>query len=95
MTRQKRHRDTAELIGWARRAIRAAGNCVAHRGLETGDDLGMLAALQAELDAALVAAVAGSRRHGHSWQEIADSLGVTRQYAHRTYAPAVDLVASA
>lgn len=81
-----RYRPTSEILGWARRTVRAAGRCVAIRGLEGPDDLAELADLAREVDEALVAAVAGLRAQGCSWQVIADSLHVSRQTAWARFA---------
>ena len=48
-------------------------------------DLASLAALRAELDAAIAAAARNLHHQGHSWATIAEPLGVTRQEAHRRY----------
>lgn len=48
-------------------------------------DLSTLAQLQHDLDMALLAAVANLRGQGHSWQAIADQLGVTRQAAFKRW----------
>ena len=45
-----------------------------------------LAALSADLDAAIGDAVLGLRSGGYSWAEIASRLGVTRQAAHQRWA---------
>ena len=50
------------------------------------DALPALAALAAELDAAISDAVGGLRQAGYSWGEIATRLGVTRQAAHQRWA---------
>lgn len=85
MARTKRHWDTEEYIGFVRRSIRAAGRRCA-RGLETGDDLAMLARLSDEVDEALVDAVSGLRRAGVSWDLIGTSLGTSRQAAQQRFA---------
>jgi predicted transcriptional regulator len=38
----------------------------------------------------LIAAVKSARRFEATWQEIADSMGVTRQYAHKRLAKSVE-----
>jgi hypothetical protein len=43
-----------------------------------------------ESEAILTDAVADCRTEGRSWEEIAEALGVTRQSAHRKYAPATE-----
>ncbi len=42
-------------------------------------------------DAQLTEAVAVARAHGHSWNRIADSLGVSRQAARQRYNELVDI----
>ena len=54
------------------------------------DALPALAALSAEVDTAITTAVAGLRRAGYSWGEIAARLGVTRQAAHQRWATTTD-----
>ncbi|WP_309105008.1 hypothetical protein [Microbacterium sp.] len=78
--------DTASYIGFARRIIRAAGERVAN-----ADDweLGELLSLRDEVEQAITRAVQGLREQGHSWQYIADALGITRQSAHQRYAEKV------
>lgn len=48
-------------------------------------DLAQLAAVRAELEGALQLAVANLRQQEHSWQAIADELGITRQSAWDRY----------
>jgi hypothetical protein len=78
---------------FGRRVIRAAG-----RRIATGDVDGLphLAALAADLDAAIGDAVAGLRAEGYSWAEIASRLGITRQAAQQRWgsaSPSTDLAA--
>lgn len=48
-------------------------------------NLAELAALEHELDAAIVAAVVNLRNQGHSWEAIANELGVSRQATHKRF----------
>ncbi len=77
--------ENAEFTAFGRRVLRAAGRRVAAGDV---DALPALAALAAELDAAIADAVAGLRQAGYSWGEIAARLGVTRQAAHQRWATA-------
>jgi len=74
--------ENSEFAAFSRRILRAAG-----RGIAAGDveALPELAALSAELDAAITTAVTGLRAAGYSWGEIAARLGVTRQAAHQRW----------
>lgn len=74
-----RERETPEYAAMVRRMIRAYGR---RCGAADPEDLAEMLRLQAELDAAVAAAVAGQRAAGFSWGEIARGLGVTRQAAH-------------
>ena len=80
--------ENAEFTSFGRRVLRAAGRRVAAGDV---DALPALAALSAELDAAIAAAVSGLRQAGYSWGDIAARLGVTRQAAHQRWSsvPAV------
>jgi hypothetical protein len=77
--------ENAEFTAFGRRVLRAAGRRVAAGDV---DALPALAALSAELDAAIGTAVAGLRVAGYSWGEIAARLGVTRQAAHQRWSTA-------
>lgn len=72
--------ENGDYAGFLRRALRAHGRRVAGGDLE---GLAELVSLKADLDAAIAEAVEGLRGepHAHSWQAIADVLGVTRQAA--------------
>lgn len=74
--------ETPAYVEFAKRIIRGAGKRVAN-----GDEweLGELISLRDEVEAAIAVAVTGLREQGHSWQYIADGLGVTRQSAHQRY----------
>jgi aromatic ring hydroxylase len=79
----KRERETTEYAGMVRRIIRAHGRRVADADEV---DLAELVAIRETLDEAIATAVLGQReRHGASWADVARGLGVTRQYAQRTY----------
>lgn len=74
--------ENSEFAAFGRRVIRAAGRRIAAGDVEALPDL---AALSADLDAAISDAVAGLREAGYSWGEIASRLGVTRQAAHQRF----------
>ncbi len=75
--------ENSEFAAFGRRIIRATGRRIAAGDVEALPDL---AALSAELDAAIGDAVTGLRAAGYSWGEIASRLGVTRQAAHQRWA---------
>jgi hypothetical protein len=75
--------ENSEFAAFGRRIIRAAGRRIAAGDVEALPDL---AALSADLDAAIGDAVTGLRQTGYSWGEIAARLGVTRQAAHQRWA---------
>ena len=85
--------ENTEFTAFGRRVIRAAGRRVAAGDV---DALPALAALAADVDAAITDAVTGLRAAGYSWGEIAARLGVTRQAAHQRWAatPATDSAVS-
>jgi hypothetical protein len=74
--------ENDEFTAFGRRIIRAAGRRIAAGDV---DALPHLAALAADLDAAISDAVTGLRAAGYSWGEIASRLGVTRQAAHQRW----------
>ncbi|WP_295012472.1 hypothetical protein [uncultured Microbacterium sp.] len=82
----RREVETTDYVQFAKRIIRAAGE----RGA-AGDDfeLGELASLRDDVEAAITHAVRGMHDAGYSWQYIADGLGITRQSAHARYAEKV------
>lgn len=85
----RREVDTASYVAFARRIIRAAGARVA----QADDwDLAELISLRDDVEEAIVAAVAGLRDQGHSWQYIGDALGVKRHTAYERYAEKVSVV---
>lgn len=65
-----------------RRVIRAYGRRVADGDVEALRDL---LHLGSEIDQATDDAVAGLRRFGFSWTEIASRLGISRQAAHQRW----------
>jgi len=75
--------ENSEFAAFGRRIIRAAGRRIASGDVDALPDL---AALSADLDAAITDAVSGLRAVGYSWGEIASRLGVTRQAAHQRWA---------
>lgn len=75
--------ETPDYMTMLARMIRAAGRRVADGDPE---DLALMVALQAELDAALDSAVAGMRANtGRSWAEIGRALGVSKQAAAKRW----------
>ena len=81
--RRKRFVETDDCAAFIRRALRAYGRRVATGDVEA---LPGLLRLSDELEHALGEAVAGLRRHGYSWTEIAARIGVTRQAARQRWA---------
>jgi len=81
--RRKRFVETDDYAAFIRRAIRAHGRRVGDGDVEA---LPGLLAVSAELEHALGVAVAGLRKHGYSWTEIAARIGVTRQAARQRWA---------
>lgn len=86
-SRMPRVVENTEFTSFGRRVIRAAGRRVAAGDV---DALPALAALAADLDAAITDAVTGLRTAGYSWGEMAARLGVSRQAAHQRWAAAPD-----
>ncbi len=78
--------ENEEFLAFARRILRALGR----RAKSDIDLLDGLAALGAELDAVTQAAVDGCRDDGHTWDEIAQRLGTTRQAAHQRFGPSAE-----
>ena len=56
---------------------------------ETLREIAALAKRRTEVDEDLTAAVRSARRAQRSWSEIAAMLGVSKQAAHRKYAPKI------
>ncbi len=85
--RRQRYREPGEFFAALARLIRAAGNRAADSDPE---DLKVLMGLRTSLDEAIVAAVAGVRASGATWEEIGALTGTTRQAAHLRWAARVD-----
>ena len=79
------HKDVAN-IDMTARMIRAAGR---RAGGYDPDQLPRLSHLHAEVEAAMVAAVAGMREQGVTWASIGNALGITKQAALMFYGPRV------
>jgi len=74
--------ENADYGAFVRRVVAAHGRRIATRDVECLRDL---VALADEVDRATDTAVAGLRRAGYSWAEIAGRLGTTRQAAHQRW----------
>lgn len=74
-------REAADFPPFIRRMLRAYGRRVAECDPV---DLAALVALRKDLDAAIATAVEGQRDR-HSWTDIADALGITRQAARQRW----------
>jgi hypothetical protein len=85
LTRNRRTRARVEnddYAAFARRIVAAHGRRIAAGDVERLRDL---VALAEEVDHATTVAVAGLRRVGYSWAEIANRLGITRQAAQQRW----------
>jgi hypothetical protein len=85
LTANRRNRARVEnddYAAFARRIVAAHGRRIAAGDVERLRDL---VALAEEVDRATDTAVAGLRRVGYSWTEIADRLGITRQAAQQRW----------
>jgi len=85
LTRNRRSRQRAEnddYAAFARRIVAAHGRRIAAGDVERLRDLVTLAD---EVDQATATAVAGLRRVGYSWAELATRLGITRQAAQQRW----------
>jgi hypothetical protein len=85
LTRNRRTRTRVEnddYAAFARRIVAAHGRRIAAGDVERLRDL---VALAEEVDRATDTAVAGLRRVGYSWTEIATRLGITRQAAQQRW----------
>lgn len=74
--------ETVEYAAMLSRMIRSYGRRVAEADEV---DLGDMARLSAELDAAMATAVRGMRERGVSWAYIGSGLGITRQAAQQRF----------
>jgi DNA-directed RNA polymerase specialized sigma24 family protein len=80
--RRRRVTENDEYAAFARRVLRAWARRVAAGDIDAITDM---AAAVGELEDAMRQAVAGLRRKGYSWAEIAARLGVTRQAAQQRW----------
>jgi len=85
VTRPRRVVENSDYAGFVGRVLRAHGRRVAAGDVEALVDL---LALAEETDRAVGEAVAGLRRSGYSWAEIASRIGVTRQAAQQRWGSA-------
>lgn len=76
--RRRRVIDTNEFLAMAARIITAAGERVSDADAQ---DLRALLELRDVLDEAIIAAVAGLRESGTTWEDIGAATGTTRQAA--------------
>jgi hypothetical protein len=74
--------ENDEYAAFLRRVLRAYGRRIAAGDI---DALADIAAMADELEGAMRLAVAGLRRAGYSWGEIALRLGITRQGAQQRW----------
>jgi hypothetical protein len=82
---RRAHRAVVEnddFAAFTRRILAAHGRRIAAGDIE---GLAPLAALSAQVDQALYAAIVGLRSHGYSWADVASPLGITRQAAHQRF----------
>jgi hypothetical protein len=84
-TTQPRFRERKSVDHTIRHGIRSMIRSVARRPDFDIPDLAALDALRAELDVAITVAAGNLRNQGHSWQQIADGLGISRQAAHKRF----------
>jgi hypothetical protein len=80
--RRRQVTENDEYAAFARRVLRAWARRVSAGDIDAITDI---AAAVGELEVALRQAVAGLRRKGYSWAEIAARLGVTRQAAQQRW----------
>jgi hypothetical protein len=85
--RAKRTVENTEYASFARRILRGYARRVADGDIEA---LRHLVLLPSDVDTVTRTAVAGLRRFGYSWSEIADRLGVSRQAAQMRYGDRTD-----
>jgi len=85
LTANRRNRPVVEndqYAAFTRRIVAAHGRGVAEGDVE---GLAQLVTISREIDQAIRAAVAGLRRRGYSWTEIAGRLNITRQAAQQRW----------
>jgi hypothetical protein len=80
--RAKRTVENPDFGAFVSRILRAYGRRVAAGDVEA---LRLLVAVPAEAEAMVRISVAGLRKAGYSWQDIADRLGTSKQAAHMRY----------
>lgn len=80
--KRRRPKDNGEFVSFVGRAIRACSRRVAEGDV---DALGDMVKLRAQFDVAIDDAVAGLRRVGYTWDNIANQLGFTKQAAHQRW----------
>lgn len=85
--KSKAYTDANESLGMLRRCIRSVGPKV---GRADPEQLTRLVKLTEELDEAIVAAVAGLRSDGFTWDSIGKALGTTRQAALMRFGPKIE-----
>lgn len=73
---------------WADR-VDASG--LKHADTEALREIAVLAKRRVEVDEDLTAAIRSARRAHRSWSEIGAMLGVSKQAAHRKYAPRISI----
>lgn len=78
----RRPKDTTEYAAFVRRALRGLARRVGAGDVDALEDM---LAVSAELDEAILAAVAGLRAAGYSWAEIGARAGLSRQAAHKRW----------
>lgn len=81
----RRRVENDDYASFVRRIVRAHGRRIAAGDVE---GLAALAALSADVDNALTAAVTGLRDVGYSWAEIGARLGMSRQAAQQRWGAA-------
>lgn len=87
----RREIENARFTLMVTRMIRAIGKRVAEADSE---DLTMLMELREHTDDAILCAVRGLRESGHTWQQIGDAVGTTRQAALMRWGKKVKVTAS-
>ena len=85
--RAKKVVENAEYGAFARRILRGYARRVADGDIEA---LSSMVLFMSDVDSAVAEAVAGLRRFGYSWGEIASRLGVSRQAVQMRYGQASD-----